>query len=394
MTFRLLPLPLALACAAITPLALADGPVSATLRSAEPMIPAPPQLGARSWVMMDATTGTIISSQNPDERLPPASLTKLMTVYITTHELMAGRLKPDDKVTISDNAWRTGGSRMFITPNSQISVDDLMHGVVIDSGNDAAVALSERIAGSEDAFAGMMNQTAQKLGMTNSHFMNPTGLPIDDHYSSAHDMAVLAQSIIHDEPAYYPLYANKYFTWGGIRQPNRNLLLWRDASVDGLKTGHTDAAGYCMVTSAVRNGERLITAVFGSTSMANRASDTETLLTYGFRFYENAKLQNGRAVLAQPHVWKGAADTVPVGLASDLVLTLPRRSHQNFNAHVNLNPELVAPLPVGTVVGSYDVFDGTDKLVSRPLVTLADTPQGGWLHRLLDGIRMFFASKF
>jgi D-alanyl-D-alanine carboxypeptidase (penicillin-binding protein 5/6) len=358
------------------------------------MIPAPPQLGARSWVMMDATTGTIISSNNPDERLPPASLTKLMTVYITTHELMAGRLKPDDKVTISDNAWRTGGSRMFITPNSQISVDDLMHGVVIDSGNDAAVALSERIAGSEDAFAGMMNLTAQKLGMTNSHFMNPTGLPIDDHYSSAHDMAVLAQAIIHDEPAYYPLYANKYFTWGGIRQPNRNLLLWRDASVDGLKTGHTDAAGYCMVTSAVRNGERLITAVFGSTSMANRASDTETLLTYGFRFYENAKLQNGRATLAQPHVWKGASDTVPVGLASDLVLTLPRRSHQNFNAHVNLNPELVAPLPVGTVVGSYDVFDGTDKLVSRPLVTLADMPQGGWLHRLLDGIRMFFASKF
>ena len=357
------------------------------------MIPAPPQLGARSWVMMDAATGTIIASQNPDERLPPASLTKLMTVYITTHELMAGRLKPDDKVTISDNAWRTGGSRMFITPNSQISVDDLLHGVVIDSGNDAAVALSERIAGSEDAFAGLMNQTAQTLGLSNTHFMNPTGLPIDDHYSSARDMALLARSIIHDEPAYYPLYANKYFTWGGIRQPNRNLLLWRDASVDGLKTGHTDAAGFCMVTSAVRNGSRLITAVFGSTSMANRASDTETLLTYGFRFYETATLQNGKAILARPHLWKGQTDSVPVGLADDLMMTLPRRNHDRFNAHVNLNPDLVAPLAAGTVVGSYDVFDGTEKLISRPLVALADAAQGGWFKCLMDSVRMFFAAR-
>jgi D-alanyl-D-alanine carboxypeptidase (penicillin-binding protein 5/6) len=281
---------------------------------------------------------------------------------------------------------------MFITPNSQISVDDLMHGVIIDSGNDAAVALSERIAGSEDAFAGMMNAMAQKLGLNNTHFMNPTGLPIDDHYSSSRDMALLAQAIIRDEPTYYPLYANKYFTWGGIRQPNRNLLLWRDASVDGLKTGHTDAAGYCMVTSAVRNGSRLITAVFGSTSMANRATDAETLLSYGFRFFETDTLQNGRAVLAQPKLWKGQADSVPVGLASDLVLTLPKGNHQNFNAHVTLNPDLVAPMPAGTVVGSYDVLDGTAKLVSRPLVTLADAPPGGWIKRMLDGLRMFIAS--
>jgi len=393
-TFRLLPLTLALACACINS-AWADTPApmpASAMHNPTTMTPAAPQLGARSWVLMDASTGTIISSQNPDERLPPASLTKLMTVYITTHELMTGRLKPDDKVTISDNAWRTGGSRMFITPNSQISVDDLMHGVIIDSGNDAAVALSERIAGSEDAFASMMNAMAQKLGLNNTHFMNPTGLPIDDHYSSSRDMALLAQAIIRDEPTYYPLYANKYFTWGGIRQPNRNLLLWRDASVDGLKTGHTDAAGYCMVTSAVRNGSRLITAVFGSTSMANRATDAETLLSYGFRFFETATLQNGRAILAQPKLWKGQADSVPVGLASDLVMTLPKGNHQNFNAHVTLNPDLVAPMPAGTVVGSYDVLDGTAKLVSRPLVTLADAPQGGWIKRMLDGLRMFIAS--
>jgi D-alanyl-D-alanine carboxypeptidase (penicillin-binding protein 5/6) len=347
--------------------------------------------------MMDATTGAVISSQNPDERLPPASLTKLMTVYITTHELMAGRLRADDKVTVSDNAWRTGGSRMFITPSSQIRVDDLLHGVVIDSGNDAAVALAERIGGSEARFAIMMNQAAQRLGLSNTHFMNPTGLPIDDHYSSARDMALLARSIIRDEAAYYPLYANKYFTWGGIRQPNRNLLLWRDSSVDGLKTGHTDAAGYCMVTSAVRHGERLITAVFGSSSMATRASDTEALLTYGFRFFETATLQNGRAPLARPRLWKGRAESIAVGLANDLVMTLPRRDHEHFNAHVHLARALVAPLPAGSVVGSYEVFDGEDKLVSMPLVTLAPAAlgrwrEGSWLHCLVDSLRMFFAA--
>jgi D-alanyl-D-alanine carboxypeptidase (penicillin-binding protein 5/6) len=393
---RPLPLLFSLACLLCPPAQAASAAVTAapvaSPREAGAAVPAPPALGARAWVMMDATTGAVISSQNPDERLPPASLTKLMTVYITTHELMAGRLRADDKVTVSDNAWRTGGSRMFITPSSQIRVDDLLHGVVIDSGNDAAVALAERIGGSEARFAIMMNQAAQRLGLSNTHFMNPTGLPIDDHYSSARDMALLARSIIRDEAAYYPLYANKYFTWGGIRQPNRNLLLWRDSSVDGLKTGHTDAAGYCMVTSAVRHGERLITAVFGSSSMATRASDTEALLTYGFRFFETATLQNGRAPLARPRLWKGRAESIAVGLANDLVMTLPRRDHEHFNAHVHLARALVAPLPAGSVVGSYEVFDGEDKLVSMPLVTLAPAPEGSWLHCLVDSLRMFFAA--
>lgn len=396
MILRPLPLLFSLACLLCPPAEAASAAATASPvaspREAGAAAPAPPALGARAWVMMDATTGAVISSQNPDERLPPASLTKLMTVYITTHELMAGRLRADDQVTVSENAWRTGGSRMFITPNSQIRVDDLLHGVVIDSGNDAAVALAERIGGSEAGFAIMMNQAAQRLGLSNTHFMNPTGLPIDDHYSSARDMALLARSIIRDEAAYYPLYANKYFTWGGIRQPNRNLLLWRDSSVDGLKTGHTDAAGYCMVTSAVRHGERLITAVFGSSSMATRASDTEALLTYGFRFFETATLQNGRAPLARPRLWKGQAESVAVGLANDLVMTLPRRNHEHFNAHVHLAGALVAPLPAGSVVGSYDVFDGADKLVSMPLVTLAPAPEGSWLHCLVDSLRMFFAA--
>ncbi|WP_442964220.1 D-alanyl-D-alanine carboxypeptidase family protein [Pseudomonas sp. NIBR-H-19] len=366
-------------------------PASPTARA---MIPAPPQLSAKSWVLMDAATGSIIGSQNADMHLPPASLTKLMTVYVATNEIQAGRLKIDDPVTVSENAWKTGGSRMFLDPGSVVPVHDLLRGVVIDSGNDASVALSEHIAGSEDAFAGLMNVTANKLGLTDTHFMNPTGLPAPGHYSSAHDMARLARAIINDESAYYPLYAHKYFTWNNIRQPNRNLLLWRDPSVDGLKTGHTEEAGYCMVTSALRDGRRLISAVFGSTTLNNRAEDTQKILNYGFRFFETKTYQKGGQVLAQPRLWKGEKNVISVGLLDDVTLTLPKNSNRKVESRLHINNALEAPIAVGDIVGSYELYDGENKLVTRSLIALEAGEAGGWWTRIWDAFHLFFAGLF
>ncbi|MGI4840388.1 MAG: D-alanyl-D-alanine carboxypeptidase family protein [Janthinobacterium lividum] len=354
------------------------------------MIPSPPQLSAKAWVLMDATSANVITEQNSEEHLPPASLTKLMTVYVATNEIQAQRLKPDDLVTISENAWKTGGSRMFLDPRSQVSVQDLLKGIVIDSGNDASVALSEHIAGSEDAFAGVMNSTAQRLAMTHTHFMNPTGLPDPEHYSSAQDMATLARAIITDESAYYPLYAHKYFTWNGIRQPNRNLLLWRDPSVDGLKTGHTEAAGYCMVTSAVRNGTRLIAVVFGSTTLENRAADTQKLLTYGFRFFDTQTYEKAGQVLGQPRLWKGQDDTLKVGLLHDMTLTLPKNPSRKVSTRLQLNEPLLAPLAAGASVGTLELLDGDQVLSTQPLVALQPAEAGGWWTVAWDSMKLFF----
>jgi D-alanyl-D-alanine carboxypeptidase (penicillin-binding protein 5/6) len=358
------------------------------------MTPSAPELSAKAWVLMDAASGNIVASNDPDERLPPASLTKLMTVYVATLQMQAGRLKPDDLVTVSENAWNTGGSRMFLKPRSQVAVHDLLHGIIIDSGNDSAVALAEHIAGSEDSFATLMNNTAQKLGLENTHFINPTGLPAPDHYSSPRDMAKLARAIITDETAYYPLYAEKHFTWNGITQPNRNLLLWRDNTVDGLKTGHTEAAGYCMVTSAVRDGQRLISAVFGSTTLANRAEDTEKLLTYGFRFFETRNYQKAGQVLATTPVWKASRSTLQVGLLDDLNLTLPKNPGRKTMVHLHLNSPLIAPIAAGSVVGTYELFEGDNKLVERPLVALQAAEQGSWVTRIWDSLRLMMSGLF
>src|SRR5471030_3213472 len=262
------------------------------------MMPSPPQLAAKAYVLMDASSGNVLVENNGDQRLPPASLTKLMTAYIATLEIRRGQIGENDPVTVSENAWRTGGSRMFIKVGSQVTVSDLLHGIIIQSGNDDSVALSEHITGSEDAFADLMNKTVADLGMSNTHFMNPTGLPNPEHYSTAHDMAILARAIIHEDPAHYAIYSQKEFFWNGIKQPNRNLLLWRDKTVDGLKTGHTEEAGYCMVSSAVRDGMRLIAVVFGTNSEVARASETQKLLTYGFRFFETQTFYQKGAELA------------------------------------------------------------------------------------------------
>ncbi len=361
---------------------------------AAPAIPSPPQLAAKSYMLMDAASGKVLIESNSDERLPPASLTKLMTAYIATLEIQKGQISDSDMVTVSEKAWRTGGSRMFIQVNTQVSVDDLLHGIIIQSGNDASVAMAEHIAGSEEAFADMMNTTAQRLGMSNTHFMNATGLPDPEHYSSAHDMAKLARAIIYQDPAHYAIYAQKEFFWNNIKQPNRNLLLWRDKTVDGLKTGHTEEAGYCLVASAVRDGMRLISVVFGTDSEQARAAETQKLLTYGFRFFETRTFYQKGVELAQQQVWKGQQSQVKAGLAEDLTLTLPRGQLDKLQASMSFNDTLIAPISQGQVVGKVEVKLGEEVLHSADLVALEAVEEGGLFRRVWDSIRLFFYSLF
>lgn len=371
-------------------LALATLLVTAPVtQAAQQAIPTPPQLAAKSYVLMDAASGEVLIEHNSDERLPPASLTKLMTAYIATLEINKGRIKESDLATVSERAWRTGGSRMFIKVNSQVSVSDLLHGIIIQSGNDASVALSEHIAGSEDAFADLMNKSAQRLGMVNSHFMNATGLPHPEHYSSAHDMARLARAIIYEDPQHYAIYAQKEFFWNNIKQPNRNLLLWRDNTVDGLKTGHTDEAGYCLVASAQRDGMRLITAVFGTTSEQNRAAETQKLLTYGFRFFEGRTFYRKGVELAQAKVWKGSAEGVRAGLTEDLTMILPRGQLDKLQATMIMQPQLIAPIQQGDVIGKAEVRLGDQVVRSLDLVALETVEEGSFFRRLWDSIRLF-----
>lgn len=362
-------------------------------------IPAPPQLAAKSYVLMDAASGNVLVENNGDQRLPPASLTKLMTAYIATLEIRKGKIGEQDLVTVSENAWRkggasSGGSTMFLPVNSQVTVDDLLHGVIIQSGNDASIALAEYIAGSEEAFADMMNATAARLGMKNSHFVNSTGLPHPDHYSSAHDMAILAKAIIDEDQEHYAIYSQKEFVWNNIKQGNRNLLLWRDSTVDGLKTGHTNEAGYCLVASAVRDGSRMITSVFGTDSERVRAAETQKLLTYGFRFFETRTLRDANVELARAPVWKGQQSEVAAGLAEPLVMTLPRGQAEQLTATMVLQPELMAPIAQGQVIGSVEVRLGDEVLKTSNLVALQPVEESGFFGRLWDSIRMFFYGLF
>nr|WP_286944896.1 D-alanyl-D-alanine carboxypeptidase family protein [Pseudomonas sp. UBA6718] len=367
--------------------------------SAESAIPSPPQLAAKSYVLMDGASGKVLVENNGDQRLPPASLTKLMTAYIATLEIRKGKIGEQDLVTVSEHAWRTGGaasggSTMFLPINSQVTVDDLLHGIIIQSGNDASIALAEYIAGSEDAFADMMNETAEKLGMKNSHFMNATGLPHPEHYSSAHDMAILARAIINEDQEHYAIYSQKEFFWNNIKQGNRNLLLWRDSTVDGLKTGHTEEAGFCLVASAVRDGARMITSVFGTDSEKTRAAETQKLLTYGFRFFETQTFYKAGQQLAQAQVWKGTTRQVKAGLAQDLSLTLPKGQVKQLKASMVLEPQLVAPLKQGDVIGKVEVKLGEEVVHSADLIALEPVEEGGFFRRLWDSIRLFFYGMF
>jgi len=357
-------------------------------------IPPPPELNAKSYVLMDAASGNVLVSQLGDERLPPASLTKLMTAYVATLEMQRGRLKETDQVTISEKAWRMAGSKMFVDVGKQVSVNDLFHGIIIQSGNDASVALAEHIAGSEEAFAVLMNAEAKRLGMRNTHFSNATGWPAADHYSTAHDMAILARAIIYADPAHYAIYAQKYFLWNGIQQPNRNLLLWRNDGVDGLKTGHTDEAGYCLVASAKRGDQRLIAAVFGTESEAARATETAKLLGYGFLFFESKTFYKQGSVLTQAPVWKGVAHTVKAGVNTDVAISMARGEVGKLSTQAVLQPTVIAPVKQGDVIGKVDIRQGDKVLKSVDLVALESVNEGGFFRRMWDGIRLFFKGLF
>ena len=368
--------------------------VTSTANAAPSLIPAPPQLSANSYVLMDAYTGDVLVEHNSREELPPASLTKLMTAYITEYELAKGNISFNDQVTISEKAWRMEGSRMFIREGTQVRLEDLMRGIIIQSGNDASVAVAEHIAGGEAAFADLMNQHAKLLGMNNSHFVNSTGFPADGHYSSAYDSALLSRATIVHFPENYKMYSEKYFTYNDIRQPNRNKLLWRDKTVDGLKTGHTDAAGYCLAASAVRNGTRLIAVVMGTNSDEARASETQKLLNYGFRYYETRKLYSAGQVLSDARVWGGEADTVKVGFADDVLVTMPRQNADSIPASLELAPEIEAPIAAGDVLGKIIVGTADNVLLEREVVALEPVAEGGFFKRLFDKVKLFFMNLF
>lgn len=360
----------------------------------ETMIPSPPSLAASSWVLMDANSGEVLVEHNADEPLPPASLTKMMTAYLVEREIDQGNIAPDDRVNVSEKAWRTGGSRMFIQEGTQVSVQDLLKGVVIQSGNDASVALAEHIAGAESAFADLMNQQAKRMGMDGSHFVNATGLPHENHYASAHDLAVLAKHIIKDYPEHYGTYSEKYFTYNDIRQPNRNRLLWRDPAVDGLKTGHTEAAGYCLVASAKKDDTRLIAVVMGTDSDEARTQETQKLLSYGFRFFETFKLYERGAVLNEPRVWGGAKDNLRLGVGEDVYLTVPQGRRDEMTAQLNIQDTIKAPLQAGQRMGTLEIQLGDEVVSEQPLIALETIEKGGFFKRIWDTILLFVTGLF
>nr|WP_026038197.1 D-alanyl-D-alanine carboxypeptidase family protein [Halomonas sp. KM-1] len=356
------------------------------------MIPAPPQIAAKSWILMDADSGRVLVEHNADERLPPASLTKLMTAYLVERELDRGNINLDDTVRVSENAWRTGGSKMFIEVNTEVSIRDLLYGIIISSGNDASVAVAEHLAGGEAPFADLMNQHATRLGLHNTSFANATGLPHPEQYSSARDMALLSQYIINDYPEHYAVYAEKYFTYNDIRQPNRNRLLWRDPTVDGLKTGWTTEAGYGLVASAKRDGMRLISVVMGTSSEESRAQETQKLLSYGFRYYETLKLYDQGAVLNSPRIWGGEKNELRVGVDRDVAMTLPRARNEELHARLDIRQDLSAPISLGDRVGTLEVRLGDEVVGEHPLVALETIEEGGLFKRLFDQVRRFFSN--
>ncbi|GAB5479733.1 MAG: D-alanyl-D-alanine carboxypeptidase family protein [Marinobacter nauticus] len=358
------------------------------------LIPSPPQIAGSSWVLMDPLSGRVIMEHNSNERLPPASLTKMMTAYIVERELDEGRISMSDMVPISVKAWRTEGSRTFVQEGTSVSVEDLLKGVIIQSGNDASVALAEFVAGSEGAFVDIMNQQAQLLGMKDTHFENATGLPSADHFSTAYDLAVLARHIIQDYPENYPLYAQKHFTYNNIRQPNRNSLLWRDDSVDGLKTGHTEEAGYCLVASAKRGETRLIATVMGTSSSEARAQEVQKMLNYGFRYFETERLFRAGQELMASRVWGGQADEVSVGMPEDIYVTIPRGSREKLESVVDLDSVIKAPIKVGDELGRVRVVLDGETLVDEPVLALTEVPEGGLFKRIWDAIKLFFVQLF
>jgi D-alanyl-D-alanine carboxypeptidase (penicillin-binding protein 5/6) len=358
---------------------------------AEPLpVPKAPSIGAKAFILQDFDSGRIIAEQDADKPVEPASITKLMTAYAIFKEMRAGKITLSDMVTISEKAWRTPGSRMFVEVGKQVSVEDLMQGMIVQSGNDATVALAEYVAGSEDSFAALMNRYAAALGLKDSHFVNSTGLPDPQHYMTAHDIAIVAAAIIREFPEYYHWYSQKKFTFNDITQYNRNKLLWRDESVDGMKTGHTDSAGYCLVTSAKKDDMRLISVVLGTDNEKARADASQALLNYGFRFYETHKLYDAGKQLATARVWKGDSDTVSLGLDSPLYATVPRGQYKALAASMTINNRIMAPVSNDEKLGSVKVQLGDAVIAEQNLVALQGVGEGSIWHRIVDEALLYF----
>ena len=352
--------------------------------------PAPPIIGSKSYLVIDARTGHELAALDPDTSLPPASLTKLMTTYVVFKALAQGQVSLQDEVTISEKAWRMPGSRMFVEVGMRVSVDDLLHGVIIQSGNDASVALAEHIAGTEDVFAQMMNQYAQQLGMLSTHFANATGLPADGHVTTARDLATLARAMINEFPEHYSWHSIKEFTFNDITQSNRNRLLWRDPSVDGLKTGHTEEAGYCLVASAERDGMRIISVVMGTASEKARADGSQALLNYGFRFFETRLLFKAGEEITTARVWKSVNETSRLGVLEDLYITVRRGTYDQLESTIDLPTIIEAPVSAGQPLAELKIKLGDNEILGAPLRALDDNGVGSLWQRTKDSIALMF----
>ena len=350
-------------------------------------VPAP-SIDAKSYILVDFRTGAVLAEKNADERVEPASLTKIMTVYAASHALKEGLIHLDDQVTISKKAWKMEGSRMFLEVGKTVSVDMLLNGIVIQSGNDASVALAEHVSGSEEVFVGLMNKHAQTLGMTNTSFSDATGLPDPNNYTTARDMAKLSAALIREFPDEYKRSSVKEFTFNGIHQHNRNRMLTRDATVDGIKTGHTESAGYCLISSAVREGMRVISAVMGTASDDARTESSYALINYGYRFFETKQLYEAKQVVAQPEVWGGAAETVSLGSTQPVWATLPRGRFKDVKAVAKLDEPIMAPVKAGQVLGKMVLNLDDHEITELPLAALSEVPEGSLFSRLYDDVRL------
>ena len=359
-------------------------------QAASTPVPAPPKLSASSYLLIDADSNAVLAQKQIDESIEPASITKMMTAYVVYKELENGRLSMDEKVTISEKAWRMKGSKMFVEVGDKVTVRELLRGLIIQSGNDASVALAEHIAGSEAVFADYMNQYAKTLGMNNTHYVNCTGWPADNHRTTARDIAILSKAMIMEFPDHYSLYAEKSMTYNNIKQYNRNKLLWRDKTVDGIKTGHTESAGYCLVASAKRGDMRLISVVLGTRSEKARADQSQKLLNYGFRFYESHPLYSAGATLKDVRVWEGTDESLPLGLSTDLTVTIPRGQYKKLEATMDIDNQIIAPVQKGQEMGMVQVKLNGEEIVTMPLVALKEVTKGGLLQRAKDKFLLMF----
>jgi D-alanyl-D-alanine carboxypeptidase (penicillin-binding protein 5/6) len=360
----------------------------ANAETTESLTPAAPTIAATAYILQDFHTGKVLAENNADTKLAPASLTKIMTVYVALKEISKGHLHLTDLATISQRARDASGSRMFLEVKQQVKIEDLLKGIIIQSGNDASIALAEHIATQESTFADMMNQQAAQLGMKNSHFTNSDGLPIENHYTTARDLTIVTSALIKEFPEYYPWFSQQEFTFNKITQHNRNLLLGRDESVDGVKTGFTDDAGYCLVASSLREGMRLISVVMGTKSAKARADENQKLLNYGFRFYESHRLYEGKKSLKDAKLWKGEENTLPLGLAEDLYATIPRRHYEDLKATIVVDNKIIAPIKEGDKVGTVNVELKGELVSQKDLIALKSIEKGGIFSRAYDSIMM------